>query len=474
MAACIDSKLGEYQAAATAASRSASETDEAVKSWADHHHHIDYVEVHFDRSRRRDRLIKCSDNDTNINHRENDGELQQEKKSFSRRETRVADKADISINHDTMKRNIYNNVASDRETSTRKKEKKNRSDQEGTSESALSSQDEIEEYKKVYLLKRDYASETVLGNEYSDEQEARAARAVKVPIAAANNNVNSPSKSACFSRNTNRAINDWNKRGDAGDTENHKDDCDETEPMEITSSQNRGYPRGDDVVASASATSRDKHREILWGEVTSKIIRTSNRDNHVRSPGKTRRCFARNANQADATAPETDTIVRCTEEGRKCGRARKCENCGELHSPHSSAYLSRDASENGANRKDAGTGIAAPDRETDSGGLTAPTTMLYRSRSLPRLLVHDSGIACSDHAAAAPERTHAASRQLVSDLRQLLTLKQHYYPEGGWGWIVLLAGLLVQILSHGAHGSVGVFLEQVVVKFGPHVHEQTG
>jgi len=444
-----------------------------MKSWADHHYRIDYVEVQLDQSRRRDRPIKCSDNDSNINYIENDGEyLQQEKKSFSRRETRIADKADISINYDMMERNIYNNVISDREM--RKRGKENRSDQEcAISKSALSNQDEIEEYKRIYLFKRDYTSETVLDNEYSDEQEAHAAHAVKVPIAAANNHMNSPSESARSSWSIDRAIDDWNKCGGAGNTENHKNDCDEyeAEPMEITSSRGRGYPCGNDVVtaSSANAPSRDAHQGIFWDEATSMIVCTSNRNNHAQSPGKTRRCSARN--QADATISGTDTVVCCAEEGKKCGKARKCENCGESHS---SAYLSRDASQDRTNRKDAETGIVAPDREADSGGLTAPSTVLYRNRSLPRLLVHDSGIACSDHAAAAPERTHVASRQLVADLKQLLTLKQHYYPEGGWGWLVLLAGLLVQILSHGAHGSVGVFLEQVVVKFGPHVHEQAG
>jgi hypothetical protein len=172
-------------------------------------------------------------------------------------------------------------------------------------------------------------------------------------------------------------------------------------------------------------------------------------------------------------------------EQKECDGARKCENCGESHFSYGryselwKGYLNRGAPVavyEAANRD--ATKIAANNRnrETDSTRLAAPiaTAVLYRSRSLPRLSVHDSGVACSDHTPAAPERTHAASRQLVADLKQLLTLKQHYYPEGGWGWVILLVGLLVQILSHGAHGAVGVFLQQVAVKFGPHVYLQAG
>ena len=45
-------------------------------------------------------------------------------------------------------------------------------------------------------------------------------------------------------------------------------------------------------------------------------------------------------------------------------------------------------------------------------------------------------------------------RQLLLDpfdkkLKDLRTLKQHYYPEGGWGWVILFVTLTVQILVVG-------------------------
>ena len=36
------------------------------------------------------------------------------------------------------------------------------------------------------------------------------------------------------------------------------------------------------------------------------------------------------------------------------------------------------------------------------------------------------------------------------------TIRQHYYPEGGWGYIVCVCATIVQILSHGFHLSIGV------------------
>jgi hypothetical protein len=54
---------------------------------------------------------------------------------------------------------------------------------------------------------------------------------------------------------------------------------------------------------------------------------------------------------------------------------------------------------------------------------------LYRSRSLPQL--HTLG------SYSEPLRRGAGggTRLVAAEVRQLLTLKQHYYPAGGWGWV---------------------------------------
>ncbi|KZC04148.1 Monocarboxylate transporter 8, partial [Dufourea novaeangliae] len=38
------------------------------------------------------------------------------------------------------------------------------------------------------------------------------------------------------------------------------------------------------------------------------------------------------------------------------------------------------------------------------------------------------------------------------------TIRQHYYPESGWGWVVVVTGVMVQILATGIHGAVGSWL----------------
>ncbi|KAL9699588.1 hypothetical protein quinque_003029 [Culex quinquefasciatus] len=38
------------------------------------------------------------------------------------------------------------------------------------------------------------------------------------------------------------------------------------------------------------------------------------------------------------------------------------------------------------------------------------------------------------------------------------TIKQHYYPEGGWGWIVIVVGIMIHVLTHGLQTSAGVLI----------------
>uniref|UniRef100_A0A4Y0BKF6 Major facilitator superfamily (MFS) profile domain-containing protein n=1 Tax=Anopheles funestus TaxID=62324 RepID=A0A4Y0BKF6_ANOFN len=63
--------------------------------------------------------------------------------------------------------------------------------------------------------------------------------------------------------------------------------------------------------------------------------------------------------------------------------------------------------------------------------------------------------------------------RLVADLRQLITLKQHYYPEGGWGWLVTYIGIIINCIAHGLQLSAGVFLLQTAHIF-PHLTVAAG
>ena len=46
-------------------------------------------------------------------------------------------------------------------------------------------------------------------------------------------------------------------------------------------------------------------------------------------------------------------------------------------------------------------------------------------------------------------------------MKELRTLKQHYYPEGGWGWVIVLVTLCVQVISHGLQFALAMYVMSV-------------
>lgn len=142
----------------------------------------------------------------------------------------------------------------------------------------------------------------------------------------------------------------------------------------------------------------------------------------------------------------------------------KCNGCGEYHLPDKYVNFQTEYFVEGQVQNKEG-----EKKKFDRGKEVTVGAVLYRSRSLPQLSVNDSGVGSGNE--QVPGRP---SSRLVADLRQLLTLKQHYYPEGGWGWVIIVVGVLVQILAHGMHGAVGTLLLQAATRFGPPIYLQAG
>ncbi|CAL8110033.1 unnamed protein product [Orchesella dallaii] len=46
------------------------------------------------------------------------------------------------------------------------------------------------------------------------------------------------------------------------------------------------------------------------------------------------------------------------------------------------------------------------------------------------------------------------------------TITQHYYPEGGWGYVVLATAVICHALMYGMHLSAGIFILDVLTRFG--------
>lgn len=53
-------------------------------------------------------------------------------------------------------------------------------------------------------------------------------------------------------------------------------------------------------------------------------------------------------------------------------------------------------------------------------------------------------------------------------------LRRHYYPEAGWGWVVVACACLVHLLNHGLQLSYGALDADVVHKFRDAAYIGTG
>lgn len=53
-------------------------------------------------------------------------------------------------------------------------------------------------------------------------------------------------------------------------------------------------------------------------------------------------------------------------------------------------------------------------------------------------------------------------------------LRRHYYPEAGWGWVVVVCACMVHLLNHGTQLSFGALERDVVKKFRDANYSRTG
>lgn len=60
------------------------------------------------------------------------------------------------------------------------------------------------------------------------------------------------------------------------------------------------------------------------------------------------------------------------------------------------------------------------------------------------------------------------------DNLKISTIRQHYYPEGGWGWVICVCAFAINALTYGLLLSYGIFSREVVKEFGEEYAEQAG
>lgn len=97
--------------------------------------------------------------------------------------------------------------------------------------------------------------------------------------------------------------------------------------------------------------------------------------------------------------------------------------------------------------------------ENDSS--SSRSTLKGRARSWPLLSQPEEGKHLRE--------PHLGVPSPVAQVRRLLW--RHYYPEGGWGYVVVTCCVLVQLLSHGLQLSYGTLIGHISSRFGVGIQE---
>ncbi|CAL1275176.1 unnamed protein product [Larinioides sclopetarius] len=58
------------------------------------------------------------------------------------------------------------------------------------------------------------------------------------------------------------------------------------------------------------------------------------------------------------------------------------------------------------------------------------------------------------------------------DNLKISTIRQHYYPEGGWGWVICACAFVINMLTSGLLLSYGILYKEVIKEFGEEYTEQ--
>ncbi|KRT84416.1 hypothetical protein AMK59_1606, partial [Oryctes borbonicus] len=90
-----------------------------------------------------------------------------------------------------------------------------------------------------------------------------------------------------------------------------------------------------------------------------------------------------------------------------------------------------------------------PNKETAIVNANATNTCDCKSKNVGR---------CNEH-------KDCLLPEIPLDARKVTTLRRHYYPEGGWGWVIVVCSVLVHVLNNGLQLSCSQLVLPAAGKF---------
>ncbi|KOC60407.1 hypothetical protein WH47_08626 [Habropoda laboriosa] len=99
------------------------------------------------------------------------------------------------------------------------------------------------------------------------------------------------------------------------------------------------------------------------------------------------------------------------------------------------------------------------------------TPKMMRRRFSEQLILEGGLGSVHDYEDLLEEPEEGAEDSLTAaNARKRITLKRHYYPEGGWGHVIAIVAILVQVMCHGLQLASGVLVSSTLDRF----HQDVG
>lgn len=99
-------------------------------------------------------------------------------------------------------------------------------------------------------------------------------------------------------------------------------------------------------------------------------------------------------------------------------------------------------------------------------GSATPITPKMMRRRFSEQLILEGGLGSVGESENLINQPEDADDSLTAiNARKKITLKKHYYPEGGWGCVIVVVTILVHIVSHGLQLSSGLLISPTITQF---------
>jgi len=94
-----------------------------------------------------------------------------------------------------------------------------------------------------------------------------------------------------------------------------------------------------------------------------------------------------------------------------------------------------------------------------------PITPKMMRRRFSEQLILEGGLGSGAEIENLLEQENEEESLTAINARKKITLNKHYYPEGGWGYVIVVTTILVHLISHGLQLASGLLMSTIITRY---------